>query len=67
MTFMEALELMKQGKKVRRPVHTEDYYICLNENDEVCDWYGYATFDAEDFEATDWEEWFSNCEGDSSK
>lgn len=59
MTFMEAVEVMKQGKKVRREAWSPEFYISIEVNSGIDSVLGEdskrAHFLGDDFTATDWQ------------
>ena len=59
MNFAEALQAMKEGKKVTRSVYQSGIYFTLNNKYNIRKWDGLKYYDTEifidDFEATDWE------------
>jgi len=56
MDFMWAVEQMKQGKKVRRELWMDDYYIKSETKSIISNKNGtYIKYNIPDIEATDWE------------
>jgi len=59
MNFSEAIELLKQGKKVKGNIYGKDgnHYLYLKKGIIHCNECGSYDFGLPDFEATDWEEY----------